>query len=140
MRAATYSVREFVVEFPDDGGESLGAIMEIIQGGGMSIPLGGWLLHFTNETTAVHARMAFDHLTLTADRRFIVPDSDRQSLESWIDHNPTRGRVVWSHLEAVTPWTVDACRRWASAYRQVLGWRPRLRSLKHWPQLFEARR
>lgn len=136
MKPARYFPREFVVELPDDDGASLDAITAIVGGGGTSVPLGEWLLRFTDDTTAVHARMAFSHLTLTADRRFIVPDHERPPLESWIDHNPTRGKVAWTHLEAVTPWTVDACRRWASAYRRVVGRRPRLRPLRHWPHIF----
>lgn len=135
----SYSMREFVIEFPDDDGESLGVIMAIVRGGGTSAPLGEWLLHLTDDVTMVHARMAFSHLTITGDRRFIVPDRDRQSLLTWIALNPGRGGVVWTHLEAATPWTRAVLRRWADAYHQVLGQRPRLRSLKHWPQLFEAR-
>jgi hypothetical protein len=129
MRTTTYRPREFVVEFPDDGGASIDAMLAFDVGEGTSVWLGEWLLYLADDVMAVHARLAFSHLRLTSDRRFIVPDVERPTLGTWIASNPGREPAAWSHLEVVTPWNLLTLRRWSATYYQVLKRRPRVRSL-----------
>ena len=138
MKASKYRPREFVVEFPDDDNASLEAMIAIAGGGGTILWLGEWLLHITDDAAAVHARLAFSHLRLTADWRFIVPDVDRSAVESWCGLNAGETERVWVRLEVVEPWSRRAARDWAAAYRLVLSKRPRIRTLAHWPQIPSA--
>jgi hypothetical protein len=129
--------RKFVVEFPDDDNASLEAMIAIAGGGGTILWLGEWLLRFSNDVAAVHARLAFSHLQLTADWRFIVPDVDRYAVESWCSLNAGGAERVWVRLEVVEPWSRRAARDWAAAYHLVLSERPRLRSGAHWPHIVQ---
>ena len=131
----SYSTREFVIEFPDDGGASLAAVVHIAGRGGTSVWLDEWLLHFSESVMAVHTKMMFSHLKVTPDGGLMVPDVERQAVESWIKDN-ARGTTVWTHLEVVTPWSLKTARNWAAAYHQVVGKRPRVRSMKLWPHVF----
>jgi hypothetical protein len=134
MRAAVFP-REFIVEFPDDDTASLCAMAAIAGGEGTTHWLGEWLLHFSDDVTAVHARLAFGHLQVTADWRFIVPDADRRAVEAWASVQG-RGQSAWMHLEVLIPWSLDAARNWGASYYKVLGKRPRVRSTALWPQMF----
>lgn len=136
MREAAFRPRAFVVELPDDDTESLCALVAIAQGGGTTQWLGEWLLHLTDEVTAVHVRLAFSHLRLTADRRFIVPDVDRSIVEAWLRLNAAAVQPSWIHLEVVEPWSLRVLRDWADAYCRVIGRRARIRSQAHWPHMF----
>jgi hypothetical protein len=135
MRAAVFP-RKFVVELPDDDTASLCAMAAIAGGEGTTHWLGEWLLHFSDDVTAVHARLAFGHLRVTADWRFIVPDADRNVLEAWLGLHTTPAQASWIHLEVVEPWSLRYARDWGRAHQRVLDKRPRLRSRAHWPHLF----
>jgi hypothetical protein len=129
--------RKFVVEFPDDGEVSLAAMVAVAGGGGITHWLGEWLLHISDDVAAVHARLAFSHLRLTADRRFIVPDCDRSAVESWCSVHAGGAGIAWTQLEIIEPWSRRAALDWAAAYHLVLSRRPRLRSGAHWPHIVQ---
>jgi hypothetical protein len=134
----SYSTRDFVVEFPDDGGVSLAAVVRIAGKGGTSVSLDEWLLHCSDYVMAVHTRISFPDLRVTQDGQLIVPDDDRQAVESWVGVQ-ARGQSAWTHLEVVTPWSLGAARNWGAAYHQVLCKRPRVRSMALWPHVFFRR-
>ena len=135
MRPDCYWPREFIVEFPDDYGRSLEAVVDIADGNGLTVWLGEWLLHFSDPVVGVHFRFAFPDFKVTRDHRFIVPDEDRKTAEAWIAECARR-EANWTHLEMITPWSLATLRNWAVVYRQVVGKRPRLRSFALWPDRF----
>lgn len=127
---------EIVYAFPDDMGASLANVMDALDHGAISLPLGESLLSLSSPSGAVMFRLAFGHIKPLIDDIFGVPDADYAACRQWLTANAHHITSAWRHLEVLSFDGSPDQAKFEAAYVSVLGYPAEALDAAFWPHVF----